>query len=106
MARKLPNNPFVPRPSIGDGPYLVRLVPALVQVLLEIVQRSNAMLPADGTEGMSAPLVLNAYTVSTVPTAGDYTGGLIYVSDETGGATVAFSDGTNWRRVQDRVIVS
>lgn len=30
----------------------------------------------------------------------------IYVSDATGGATLAFSDGTNWRRVQDRVIVS
>ena len=30
----------------------------------------------------------------------------VYVSDETGGATLAFSDGTNWRRVQDRAIVS
>ena len=30
----------------------------------------------------------------------------VYVSDESGGATLAFSDGTNWRRVQDRAIVS
>jgi len=31
---------------------------------------------------------------------------VIYVSNETGGATLAFSDGTNWRRVQDRAVVS
>jgi hypothetical protein len=31
---------------------------------------------------------------------------MIYVSDETGGAVMAFSDGTNWRRVTDRQIVS
>jgi hypothetical protein len=28
------------------------------------------------------------------------------VSDESGGATVAFWDGTDWRRVQDRAVVS
>ena len=33
-------------------------------------------------------------------------GGLIAVTGEVGGYTVAFSDGTNWRRVQDRAIVS
>lgn len=33
-------------------------------------------------------------------------GAMIYVTDETGGATPAFSDGTNWRRVADRAIVS
>lgn len=31
---------------------------------------------------------------------------VIYVSDETGGAVLAFSDGTNWRRVTDRAVVS
>ena len=30
----------------------------------------------------------------------------VYVSDESGGSTLAFSDGINWRRVQDRNIVS
>lgn len=47
-----------------------------------------------------------SYTVATLPAAASFTGCMIYVSDETGGATVAFSDGTNWRRVQDRNIVS
>lgn len=32
--------------------------------------------------------------------------GPVYVSDETGGAVMAFGDGTNWRRCTDRAIVS
>lgn len=48
---------------------------------------------------------LEVYTVATLPS--DVSEGqVIYVSDETGGATLAFSDGTNWRRVTDRAIVS
>lgn len=53
-----------------------------------------------------AAYVLSAYTVTTLPDAATWLRGLIYVSNEAGGATVAFSDGTNWRRVQDRAIVS
>lgn len=49
---------------------------------------------------------LRSYTVATVPSASVFAQGMIYVTNETGGATVAFSDGTNWRRVQDRAIVS
>lgn len=52
------------------------------------------------------PPVLPTYTVATVPNVATFARGLIYVSNETGGATVAFSDGTNWRRVQDRAVVS
>lgn len=33
-------------------------------------------------------------------------GKIIYVSDESGGAVPAFNDGTNWRRITDRTIVS
>lgn len=51
-------------------------------------------------------IILPSYTVSTVPTASEYTGGEIYVTDETGGAVPAFSDGMNWRRVTDRAIIS
>jgi hypothetical protein len=54
----------------------------------------------------STPWKLTSYTVLTAPDATLYEGNIIYVSDEIGGATVAFSDGTNWRRVQDRVIIS
>lgn len=48
---------------------------------------------------------LPSYTVATVPPASP-AGMLIYVSNEVGGAVPAFSDGTNWRRVTDRAVVS
>lgn len=50
---------------------------------------------------------LPAFNVAGVPSAATQASGtLIYVYDEAGGATVAFSDSTNWRRVQDRAIIS
>lgn len=52
----------------------------------------------------AVPLQNASYTVATVPTA--TAARQIYVSDETGGATLAFADGTNWRRVQDRAVVA
>ena len=48
---------------------------------------------------------LTSYTVATLPVA-TTAAGLIFVSDETGGAVPTFSDGTNWRRVTDRAVVS
>lgn len=59
------------------------------------------------TSGLIYPdqFVLPSYTVSTLPSA-SIAGGMIYVSNESGGAVPAFSDGTNWRRVTDRAIVS
>lgn len=52
------------------------------------------------------PVKLQTYTVATVPTASSYTQSMIWVSDETGGAVPAYSDGTNWRRVSDGSVVS
>lgn len=46
------------------------------------------------------------YTVATLPAASSNPRVMVYCSNESGGATIAFSDGTNWRRVQDRAIVS
>lgn len=51
-------------------------------------------------------LQVKTYTVATLPSATTYPRGVIYVSNEAGGATLAFSDSTNWRRVQDRAVVS
>jgi len=48
--------------------------------------------------------VLPSYTVAGVPTGA--TGGMIFITDETGGAVPAFFDGTDWRRVTDRAIVA
>jgi Protein of unknown function (DUF2793) len=47
------------------------------------------------------------FTVATLPAAAtEGSGAMLFISDEAGGATMAFSDGTSWRRVQDRVVVS
>lgn len=57
-------------------------------------------------EPFDAPVRLMIFTVAELPDAADWKGGLVYVSNEAGGAQPAFSDGTNWRRVIDRAIVS
>ena len=49
---------------------------------------------------------LPSFTVATLPSAPDNPQMMLYVSDEAGGAVPAFSDGTFWRRVTDRAIVS
>lgn len=59
-----------------------------------------------GLRPSPTPIRLPTYTVTTLPPAANWPAGLAYVSNETGGATIAFSDGTNWRRVQDRAVVS
>lgn len=68
--------------------------------------RLNIALMNDGSEPTQGPVVLTSYLKTALPSASAFVGGVIYVSNETGGATVAFSDGTNWRRVQDRNVVS
>jgi hypothetical protein len=56
---------------------------------------------------LEKPPKLPSYTVAALPSAATYgAGSMIYVSDETGGAVVAFSDGTDWRRMTDRAVVS
>ena len=67
------------------------------------ITKTSATFAGSVTAG--APIYTKSYTVATVPSAAT-AGGLIYVSDEAGGAIMAFSDGTNWRRVTDRAIVS
>ena len=66
-----------------------------------------------GTSTPSVPLHVTgalrvgAFTLTTLPSASTSgEGALIYVSNATGGAVIAFSDGTNWRRVTDRIVIS
>ncbi len=71
-----------------------------------ILARNAGNETISGAWIFSLPPRLPSYTVAGVPSAATYVRGLIYVSDEAGGPTVAFSDGTNWRRVQDYAVVS
>lgn len=54
---------------------------------------------------LGSQVQLPSYTVATLPSASTV-GGMIFVTDETGGAVPAFSDGANFRRVTDRSVVS
>lgn len=72
----------------------------------QLAMRANACLPKDGTERATAPLPLMTYAVADLPDASLWEGAVVYVSDEIGGAVLAFSDGTDWRRVTDRAVVS
>ncbi len=48
-----------------------------------------------------------SYLVAALPAASSVSAGtMVYVSNESGGAVLAFSDATNWRRVTDRAIVT
>lgn len=71
-----------------------------LQIFIDDVVRQFNLLEVQ----VNPVLQLNLFTVATLPTLSR--GALIYVTDETGGEVPAFSDGINWRRVTDRVIVS
>lgn len=66
-----------------------------------LLNGANAWSAAQTFSGLIVP----TYTVATLPSA-TTPAQIIYVSDETDGAVLAFSDGTNWLRVTDRAVVS
>jgi hypothetical protein len=59
-----------------------------------------------GSTRYTGPIGLASYAKASLPTAATFTAHMIYVTDDVGGATPAFSDGTNWRRVADRNVIS
>ncbi len=66
---------------------------------------NQRLIAASGRLDCSVPLRLPSYTVAGLPSPST-AGQMVYVSNESGGAVVAFADGTNWRRVTDRAVVS
>jgi len=84
---------------IEDGRTVIISIPYL-NFIDDLVEKLNSKL-------FGNQITLDTYTVATLPTVPNATApGLIFVSDETGGSIPAFSDGSNWRRVSDRSIVS
>ena len=80
-------------------------------IVYEYVLLSGTLTEVKNTTGVrvayNLPAGMKSYTVATVPSASTAgAGATIYVSNESGGAVLAFSDGTNWRRVTDRAVVS
>lgn len=73
--------------------------------------RTNFSGPVVSTNGFETGAggvnKLAAYTVLTVPAAAANTGAMIYVSNGAAGApVVAFSNGTNWLRVDTLAAIS
>lgn len=60
------------------------------------------------------PFLIQGYSVTSLPPAANWAAStgtdphtsLIFIPDESGGATLAFSDGTNWLRTSDNAIVT
>lgn len=52
------------------------------------------------------PLSLAAFSKADLPDPARWADHFIIVTDDVGGRVPAFSDGTNWRRVTDRNIIS
>lgn len=103
-----------------DGPPSNDSVPIALSFYTGVSTASrseNLTIASDGRVGVgrtspavkldvAGPVRVQSYAVSGLPAAGAGAGQIIFVSDESGGATLAFSDGANWRRVQDRAVVS
>lgn len=49
---------------------------------------------------------LESFTVAGVPSAAGLAGQMVFITNESGGATPAFSDGATWRRVSDLAVIS
>ncbi|MET0568135.1 MAG: DUF2793 domain-containing protein [Hyphomicrobiaceae bacterium] len=74
------------------------------------LENGNVRIGSDGTAAckldVDGPVRVKSHTVAGAPAASAGAGQIIYVSNETGGAVLAFSDGTNWRRVTDRAVIA
>lgn len=72
----------------------------------EIALRANRAFNKNGSNGMLAPLRLAAYAFADLPDPALWQNALLICSDEVGGATICFSDGTDWRRATDLTVAS
>tara|TARA_R110000868_G_scaffold26661_3_gene102413 strand:- start:196 stop:441 length:246 start_codon:yes stop_codon:yes gene_type:complete len=68
----------------------------------ELVRRIEEALGAQAGQ----PVRLPAFGVADLPSPARFNSCLIFISNESGGAVPAFSDGADWRRVTDRAVVS
>lgn len=107
----LPKNPQITAPQTladtrGLSAYLLALYRDLTRLLGEFSTTINGKVELNGNAPMLAPFPLQQVAVADLPAAASFTGTLLYVTDETGGPTVAYSNGTNWLRVYDNATVS
>ncbi len=119
------NSPPIRSQVVDDGGRMTQPWAAWFTVLYrrigEALGRSTTAIDADVSTALTgasslearvstletaAPNSFPSYTVAGAPAAAGHAGKTILVSDESGGAVLAFSDGTDWRRVTDRAVIS
>jgi Protein of unknown function (DUF2793) len=67
----------------------------------------RTQIDSAGRAAFAGSIKPQSYAVAGLPSAADAgPGAMIFVTDEMDGAVPAFSDGTDWRRVSDRAVVS
>lgn len=69
------------------------------------VNNTEILRLRDGAITAQMPVQLNGYSALALPDAST-PGQMIFVSDSTYGSCMAFSDGTNWRRSEDRSVIA
>jgi hypothetical protein len=99
--RPVEETPILPPPNQGPHTgYLTDLLRLILRLTQQIGFRLNRSLPKQQTAGdlepMQGPLPLAEYTVATLPTASDFEGAIIYVSDGSAGQKFRASDGSSW----------
>jgi hypothetical protein len=67
---------------------------------------STAGITTSGSVVSGGPIIFPNYSASVLPDASTSQGGMIFVSDEIDGPTMAFSDGVNWLRVRDNAVIT
>lgn len=77
-----------------------------VQGDISVIGSGDLYLGSNSNLYLGGVCSLDSRTVAGVGTASGFTGSMVYISNESGGAVPAFSDGTHWRRVTDRAIIS
>ena len=73
----------------------------LTETVVALVNSDYGVVETSG-----GPVEFPRYSVSGVPDATAYIGHMVFINNETGGPVMAFSDGTDWRRVTDRAVIS
>lgn len=111
MANRVNRTPPLPLPFnlnsfSGIADFLTQFVNSISSEFQAHALRLNIALVSDGTETPSAPVIYKPYLKAALPDVSKFINGIIIVTDDVGGRVPAFSDGTNWRRVTDRNIIS
>jgi hypothetical protein len=70
------------------------------------VVSANGFVGTVSTSAIGGVMKLPSYAKASVPPAASNPGSIIYVPDAATGATVCYSNGTNWLRVDTSAVLS